>query len=208
MFAYLISISFETHGTLQVCFQMKIDQGLKSKEIWKTLNISYENTSILLMELESSISSITESTRNLKNCWISITIVFRQIEHFLIQTKLHVRYYPKEELGAVFKHTESCGVNTHFSFRKKEKNNVKICNSTVKSSPLLKLLLIVVLLVVYCCMLSVFILISTLPVSPQGWCLLMELGRQCLVTQINLLYWTQFCKVVSQLRFWYLHAYK
>lgn len=67
VFEYLISVGFETHGTFQLPFQMKIDQGWKSKEIWKnTSKISYEKMCILLIELESSISSISESIQDLK----------------------------------------------------------------------------------------------------------------------------------------------
>lgn len=83
MSEYLISVGFETHGTLQLPFQIKIDQGWKSKKIWKgTFKISYEKMCILLTELESSISSISENIQDLKNCWISIIIVFTKIEHF------------------------------------------------------------------------------------------------------------------------------
>ena len=149
VFEYLISVGFETHGTLQLPFQMKIDQGWKSKEMWKnTFKISYEKICILLIELESSISSISKSIQDLKNCWISITTVFTQIEHFSFKQKLYFKYYPKEELWAIFAYTVWCGVNTHSS-SKELKKNVKIGNSILKFSSHLKLLLIVVLLIVY-----------------------------------------------------------
>lgn len=77
VFEYLISVGFETHETLQLPFQMKIDRDWKLKECEK----------ILLRFLMECVY-ITNWTK-IKDFlyWINITIAFTQIGCFSCKQK-------------------------------------------------------------------------------------------------------------------------